>query len=64
MFGIVRAMDDTCEATKLADTASGHIPVRCAKPAGHVEAGDRQHEGRLQIFPVRWTDEAGPPVSG
>jgi hypothetical protein len=58
-------MDSTCEATKATDTASGVIPVRCGKAAGHVASGDRQHEGRLQIFPVRWEDAAteAPPRS-
>jgi hypothetical protein len=54
---------DTCEARRLTDTAGGHVPVRCGKPAGHVGAGDRTHEGRLQIFPVRWLDGAPAPAA-
>ena len=46
--------ENTCAATKLSPTATGDIEVRCAKPAGHVAAGDPQHEGKVGAFPVRW----------
>jgi hypothetical protein len=39
---------------KLTPTATGDIPVRCAKHPDHVTEGDPQHEGRLGVFPVRW----------
>jgi hypothetical protein len=44
----------TCIATHTSPTASGPIVVTCVKRAGHVEAGDPQHEGRVGVFPVRW----------
>jgi hypothetical protein len=47
-------MSERCDATKMSLTATGDVEVRCAKPAGHVEAGDPQHEGRIGVFPVRW----------
>lgn len=50
-------MSETCQATHDSPTATGDVTVHCAKPAGHVEAGDRQHEGRVGVFPVRWRDE-------
>lgn len=48
--------DDTCAATHTSPTATGDVEVRCGKPAGHVAAGDPQHEGRVGPFPVRWRD--------
>jgi hypothetical protein len=42
----------TCEAVKLTPTATGDIPVRCTKPAGHPEP---LHEAKLGAFPVRWS---------
>ncbi|WP_327008540.1 hypothetical protein OHA72_15565 [Dactylosporangium sp. NBC_01737] len=47
----------TCGATKTTPTANGDIEVPCAKSAGHVERGDPVHEGRVGVFPVRWTDQ-------
>jgi hypothetical protein len=49
-------MNEACTATKLSPTAEGDVEVRCAKPAGHVERGDPQHEGKVGPFPVRWRD--------
>jgi hypothetical protein len=49
-------MAETCTSTHLSPTATGDVEVRCQKPAGHVEAGDPQHEGKVSVFPVRWTD--------
>jgi hypothetical protein len=48
--------DEICTATKMSPTATGDIAVRCTKPAGHVTAGDPQHEGKVGVFPVRWRD--------
>lgn len=45
---------EICTAVKSTPTASGDVEVRCTKPAGHVERGDRQHEAKLGAFPVRW----------
>jgi len=49
-------MSETCEATHISPTAVGDVEVRCAKPAGHVERGDPQHEAWIKAFPVRWRD--------
>jgi len=54
-------MAETCDATHVAPTASGNITVRCAKSAGHVDVGDKQHEGKIGTWPVRW---AWPGVHG
>lgn len=35
-------------------TATGEVEVRCTKVRGHVEAGDRWHEGKTGVFPIRW----------
>lgn len=56
-------MGETCPATHTSPTAVGDVEVRCRKPAGHVEAGDPQHEGRIGAFHVRWREPptwAGP----
>jgi hypothetical protein len=45
----------TCPATKTSPTATGDVEVRCTKPAGHVAAGDPQHEAKLGVFPIRWS---------
>lgn len=45
-----------CEATKMRPTATGEVPVRCTKRAGHVEAGDLDHEGKTGVFPLKWRD--------
>lgn len=42
---------ETCTATHTSPTATGDVVVPCRKPAGH----DGQHEGRVGVFPVRWT---------
>lgn len=47
----------TCAAMKTTPTADGDLEVRCAKPAGHVERGDLQHEAKVGVFPVRWRAE-------
>lgn len=49
---------ETCAATKLSPTATGDLETRCAKPLGHVERGDPDHEGRHGVFPIRWRDPA------
>ncbi|MEU0560918.1 hypothetical protein [Dactylosporangium sp. NPDC006015] len=53
-------MDDTtaatCTASKMTPTATGDREVACVKNAGHVERGDLVHEGRIGVFPVRWTN--------
>ena len=41
---------------KMRPTATGDIPVHCTKDAGHVERGDRWHEGMTGVFPLRWED--------
>lgn len=46
-----------CTATHLSPTAAGDVEVHCRKPAGHVQAGDAWHEGKIGPFPVRWRDE-------
>jgi hypothetical protein len=51
--------ESSCSATHVSLTANGDVTVPCGKPAGHVDAGDEVHEGRVQIFPVRWVD---PPT--
>lgn len=51
-------MSEACSATKTSPTAEGDVEVRCTKPAGHVDAGDEQHEGRVGAFPVRWREPA------
>jgi hypothetical protein len=43
-----------CAATKSTTTATGDVEVRCTKPADHVARGDRQHEAKLGVFPIRW----------
>lgn len=48
-------MEITCTAVKLTPTATGDVPVRCAKHPDHVSAGDPVHEARVGVFPVRWT---------
>lgn len=51
--------DETCPATHYSPTAVGDMLVHCNKPAGHVNAleeRDRQHEGKVGAFPVRWRD--------
>lgn len=45
-----------CEATKMRPTATGNVEVRCTKPCGHVEAGDRWHQGKTGPFPIKWED--------
>jgi hypothetical protein len=50
-------MAETCASTHVSPTATGDVTVRCRKPAGHVAAGDPQHEGKIGAFPVRWSDE-------
>ncbi|MEV4511366.1 hypothetical protein AB0K00_20615 [Dactylosporangium sp. NPDC049525] len=45
----------TCAASKTTPTANCDIEVPCAKSAGHVERGDVVHEGRVGVFPVRWS---------
>jgi hypothetical protein len=55
-FDYAQGMAETCTSTHLSPTATGDVEVRCQKPAGHVEAGDPQHEGKVSVFPVRWTD--------
>ena len=47
---------ELCGKVKLRPTATGDVEVRCAKPAGHVEAGDPQHKGMTGLFPLAWTD--------
>jgi hypothetical protein len=49
-------MDETCMATHDSPTATGTVTVHCTKPAGHVEDGDPDHEGKTGVFPIRWTD--------
>lgn len=51
-------MNETCSATKTSLTATGDVEVTCRKPPGHVAGGDPQHEGRVGVFPVRWTEPA------
>jgi hypothetical protein len=51
-------MSETCSATKTSPTATGDVEVPCRKAAGHVGAGDPQHEGRVGVFPVRWREPA------
>ncbi len=46
----------TCGAIHISPTASGDLLVACGKKPDHVDAGDRTHEGRVGVFPVRWTD--------
>lgn len=48
-------MAETCTSTHVSPTASGDVTVHCTKPAGHVEAGDPEHEGKVGAFPVRWS---------
>lgn len=55
MYDPAMSTELTCSATKITLTATGDVEVRCAKPAGHVTAGDPQHEARLGAFPIRWT---------
>ncbi|HTJ39987.1 MAG TPA: hypothetical protein VL738_42860 [Dactylosporangium sp.] len=50
-------MSEECSATHVSSTATGEVEVRCQKSAGHVEAGDPQHEGRVGAFHIRWRDE-------
>lgn len=52
----------TCPATHTGPTASGTYTVTCHKPAGHIEAGDRQHEGRHHGMPARWVGEVTQPA--
>lgn len=56
-------MDATCTAVKLTPTASGDIPVQCAKHPDHVTGGDPVHEARLGVFPVRWVSAPAEPAS-
>ncbi len=49
--------EPTCDAAKTSPTANGDIRVPCGKKPGHVTAGDPVHEGWVNVFPVRWTDE-------
>lgn len=51
----------TCTAVKLTPTATGDVPVRCAKHLDHEASGDPVHEARLGVFPVRWTSAASSP---
>lgn len=46
----------TCGDIHISPTANGDMPVPCGKKPGHVAAGDPVHEGRVGVFPVRWTD--------
>jgi hypothetical protein len=48
--------EEQCSAVKMRPTATGEVQVRCVKPAGHVEAGDLDHEGKTGVFPLRWRD--------
>lgn len=51
-------METTCTAVKLTPTATGDVAVRCTKHPDHVTTGDPVHEGKVGVFPVRWTDPA------
>lgn len=49
-------MNEQCEATKMRPTATGEVEAQCTKAAGHVAAGDLEHEGKTGVFPIRWRD--------
>lgn len=48
--------EQMCGVKKMRDTATGQVPVECTKPAGHVAAGDLDHEGKTGVFPLKWRD--------
>lgn len=46
-----------CGKVRMRPTATGDIECRCTKAPDHVERGDRWHEGKTGVFPLRWTDD-------
>ena len=44
-----------CDEVFRSPVAAGVLVISCLKGSGHVQSGDRMHEGRIRWFIVRWT---------